>query len=363
MPRRRDVIVVGGGPAGLAAATACARRGLDVLLLEARAFPVDKACGEGLLPAAVSVLEELGALGRVSVEDRAPFHAIRWLGEDGTVAEAHLPAPGGLGIRRTALSAALAGAARAAGVEVRERCPARAHRRGAEEVVVATDLGEERALFLVAADGLASPIRLREGLEVRPQRPFRFGLRRHFAVAPWADAVEVHFAAGVEAYVTPVGPRRVGVAFLTEEEERAPYGALLRRFPALAARVAGAPFDSRLAGAGPFARSVRARVTDRLALLGDSAGYVDALTGEGVSLALDAARELAAVLPDALSSGGSSAALAPFVRATSLRYRRYAAIARLTLGIARRPRLRRGVLSLAARSPRTFSKVVGWAVG
>jgi flavin-dependent dehydrogenase len=311
----------------------------------------------------VRVLDELGALARVSAEDRATFRSIRWIGEDGTVAEAMLPGGGGVGIRRTALSSALAAAAVAAGADVRERTPARSHRRGEDEVVVATDEGEERALFLVAADGLASAIRRREALEVRPQRPFRFGLRRHFAVAPWADAVEVHFAQGVEAYVTPAGSRRVGVAFLVEEGSRAPYGKLLRRFPALAGRLSGVPFDSSLAGAGPFARSARARVADRLALLGDSAGYVDALTGEGVSLALEAASALAQVLPDALERGGAAAALAPFDRAAALRFRHYAAVARLALGVARHPALRRGVLALAARNPRAFSRVVGWAVG
>lgn len=360
---RRDVIVVGGGPAGLAAAAACARRGLDVLLLEARAFPVDKACGEGLLPAGVRALDELGALSRIGPRDRAPFRAIRWIGEDGVVAEARLPDGGGLGIRRTALSSALAAAARAAGAEVRERAPARAHRRGRDEVVVTTGDAEERALLLVAADGLASPIRAREGLEVRPQRPFRFGLRRHFAVAPWAEAVEVHFSRGVEAYVTPAGAHRVGVAFLVEEEARAPFPQLLRRFPALAERLAGAAYDSRLAGAGPLCRAARTRVADRLVLLGDSAGYVDALTGEGVSLALDAAAVLGELAPAALSRGAGEADLASYARAAALRFRRYGAVARLTLGIARRPALRRGVLAAAARSPRAFSAVVGWAVG
>ncbi|HET7755401.1 MAG TPA: monooxygenase, partial [Anaeromyxobacteraceae bacterium] len=222
---------------------------------------------------------------------------------------------------------------------------------------------EDRARLLVGADGLASAVRRREGLEVRPRPPFRFGLRRHFAIAPWDDAVEVHFADGVEAYVTPAGSRRVGVAFLVEEEARAPYFALLRRFPVLERRLAGVQLDSRLAGAGPFARSARARVADRLVLLGDSAGYSDALTGEGVSLAFEAAFALAEVVPDALARGADAPSLAPFARSASHRFRRYAAVARLTLGIARRPALRRGVLALAARSPRTFSTVVGWAVG
>jgi flavin-dependent dehydrogenase len=357
------VIVAGGGPAGLAAAVAAARSGLDVLVLERGELPADKACGEGLLPGGARALEALGVLSRVAAADRAPIRAIRWIDPGGARAEARLPGEGGVGIRRTALSAALLAAARGAGAEVRERTPVTSHRRGAEWVEVSTPGSAERARLLVAADGLLSPVRAREGLDRGSPGGQRFGLRRHFALPPWSEAVEVHFGDGVEAYVTPCGRERVGVALLCEASARAPYLDLLSRFPEVGARLAGAPFDSAPAGAGPLERGAASRVRDRLVLLGDAAGYVDAITGEGLSLAFEAALDLGSALPGALARGATRRALEAWDRAQARRWRKYAAAARLVLGLARRPGARRRVLLAAARHPRALSRIVTWAVG
>jgi menaquinone-9 beta-reductase len=230
-------------------------------------------------------------------------------------------------------------------------------------VEVGTEAGPERARLLVAADGLTSTVRAREGLDRPSTGAERYGMRRHFAVPPWTDAVEVHFGEGVEAYVTPCGARRVGVALLFEAQARAGFSDLLRGFPALAARLSGAPFDSAPAGAGPLAREAAARVRDRLVLLGDAAGYVDAITGEGLSMAFEAALDLARLLPEALARGASEAALAPWDRLQARRWLRYSAQARFLLGLCRRPEARRRVLAAAARHPRALARLVGWAVG
>lgn len=361
--RLRDLIVAGGGPAGLAVAVAAAARGLDVLVLERGTLPADKACGEGLLPAGVRALEELGALALVPAADRAPIRAIRWIDPAGVMAEARFAGEEGLGIRRTALSAALLARARGAGAEVRERTQLVTHRRGADGVDVGTPSSLERARLLVAADGLASPIRHREGLDRPSAGEERYGVRRHFALAPWTDAVEVYFADGVEAYVTPCGSERVGVAFLCEASARAPYPELVGLFPALRGRLDGVRFDSPLAGAGPLARESAARVRDRLVLVGDAAGYVDAITGEGLSLAFASAVDLGHLLPEALARGAAARALAPWEKRQRSRWTRYAASARFMLGLARRPDARRKLLAMAARHPKATSRLVGWAVG
>ena len=363
MSRLRDVIVVGGGPAGLALAAGAARAGLDVLLLEKRALPADKACGEGLLPRAVESLRALGAAGLLAPDGCAPFGAIRWIDEDGTAAEARLPDPGGLGVRRLALSRALLGLARRAGAEVRERAEVRAHQREPDRVVVETGGAEERARILVAADGLASPVRRREGLEAPVPGPARFGLRCHFALAPWAEAVEVHFARGAEAYVTPAGPGRVGVAFLFEGRVAGGFDGLLARFPRLRERLDGAAPESQPLGAGPLRCRALALCADRLVLLGDAAGYLDAITGEGLSLSLEAAADLSRLLPAALARGAGREALRPYERAARARHRRYAAVAALVLAMARRPRLRRAVIGGLSRSPVLFAALARRAVG
>lgn len=362
-PGRRDAVVIGGGPAGLAFAAAAARRGLSVTVLERAEGPVDKACGEGILPAGVRALEELGVAARLGPDDAAPIRELRWIEVSGATARLRLPAPGGLGVRRLALSAALRARAREAGAEVLGGEEVTEHRREAGGVVAVTRAREVRARMLVAADGLGSPVRRREGLDLPPHGLLRYGLRRHLAIAPWADAVEVHFSEGVEAYVTPAGRGRVGVAFLFERRRAASFEELLAGFPALARRLEGAAPDSAVRGAGPLARGTRARVADRLALLGDAAGYVDAVTGEGLSLAFACALGLAELLPGALARGATAEALRPYERLWAAHFRPYAAWTRLVLGLGRHPALRRRVLALACWQPAPFERLVARAVG
>lgn len=282
-----DLLVAGGGPAGLGAAILAAARGLEVVLVEPRPGPVDKACGEGLMPGAVAALAAMG----VRLRGR-PFAGIRYLA-GGRSAEGRFAAGPGLGVRRTTLSAALADRAEALGVRRRIGRVEALEDRG-DRVVVRVGDEPLEARWLVAADGLHSPLRRRLGLELPRRRPARVGVRRHAAVAPWTDLVEVHWATDsgprAEAYVTPVADDLVGVAFLTEGAAR--FDELLPRFPALRDRLAGAEWVTPARGAGPFEQRVRRRVQGRVLLVGDAAGYLDPLTGEGVRLGLEAARAL-----------------------------------------------------------------------
>ena len=150
---------------------------------------------------------------------------------------------------------------------------------------------------------------------------------------------------------------------LFERSAGARFDALLARFPALAARLEGAEPDSELRGAGPLERRVTSRVADRLVLLGDAGGYVDALTGEGIALALGCAEDLAALLPAALARGATREALHGYEAAWRRRFRPYAAWTRAVLALARRPALRRRVLALAAARPWPFERSGGAAVG
>ena len=146
------------------------------------------------------------------------------------------------------------------------------------------------ARYLVAADGLHSPISRTLGLD-RPIRGdrHRWGLRRHFAVEPWTDFVEVHWSDRSEAYLTPVGPALVGVAVLSSD--RGSFEEQLAAFPDLASRLTGSEAGT-VRGAGPLRRRTIRRADGRVLLVGDAAGYVDALTGEGIAVSLACARSL-----------------------------------------------------------------------
>lgn len=277
-----DLCIAGGGPVGLATALYAARAGLDVVVREPRPGPVDKACGEGLMPGAVADLAGLGVdpqghriAGIAYVDGEHRVETAFRRGE-------------GRGVRRTVLHTALQEAAVAAGVTIEARAVDAVDNRH-DHVLVDGD----RAAYLVAADGLHSRVRRLLGAE-RPQlRHRRFGQRAHAELSPWTDHVEVHWSSTSEAYVTPVGPHLVGLALLTDRS--APFEALLAEHPALAERFAGVAW-SKVRGAGPLRQRATRRVVGRTLLVGDAAGYVDAITGEGIALGFAQARAAVAAV-------------------------------------------------------------------
>ncbi|MDX3751747.1 NAD(P)/FAD-dependent oxidoreductase [Streptomyces sp. AK08-02] len=331
-----DVLVAGGGPAGLAAAIHAALAGLEAVVVEPRTTPLDKACGEGVMPGGVAALRALGveATGR-------ELRGIRYV--DGAVrAEASFRDHTGLGIRRTTLHSALHRRALDLGVRM---LPGKVGevRQNADTVTAAGIT----ARWLIAADGLHSPVRRGLGLDL-PNRPHgRYGLRRHYRVEPWTDFVEVHWSGHGEAYVTPVGDDLVGVAVLSRS--RRGYDEHLTAFPALTASLRGLAV-TEVRGAGPLRQRVRRRVAGRVLLVGDAAGYLDALTGEGIALALATAG--AAVR--CLVTGRPDEYEHTWARLT----RRHRLLTGALLAASRRPGTARLIVPAASRMPPVFSAAV-----
>ncbi|HEV2634901.1 MAG TPA: NAD(P)/FAD-dependent oxidoreductase [Actinocrinis sp.] len=273
-----DLLVVGGGPAGLATAILGAQAGMEVVVAEPRSAPVDKACGEGLMPAAVGRLRTLGVEPSGHV-----IRGIRYQDAKHSVDALFRGGATGLGVRRTVLHEAMA--ARAAELGVRT-VPTRVT--GFDQSPDCVEAEGIRARYLVGADGLHSSIRRACGLVPDPTRRPRFGLRRHYRMAPWTDLVEVHWAAGSEAYVTPVSDDVIGVAILgrADAEAHEHFDERLSAFPLLYKRLTDAEPATAVRGAGPLRQDVRRRGRSNVLLVGDASGYIDALTGEGISVAL-----------------------------------------------------------------------------
>jgi flavin-dependent dehydrogenase len=270
---------------GLATALYARAAGLRVTVVEPRTGPIDKACGEGVMPSAVLRLATLGVVlpGR-------PFRGITYVDGRGRRATADFPHGPGQGVRRTTLQSTLRSAAHAAGAE---------RVNGVIEGVRQSPLGVEvdvggttyHAAYLAAADGLHSPLRHELGLDRPTKRHRRYGLRRHFTVAPWSEHVEVHWSRHAELYVTPVAADLVGVAVLTSRRGRT-YDEWLGAFPEVVERLRGAETASRVLGAGPLRQRAKRVVEGRVLLVGDAAGYIDALTGEGLAVGLAGAHAL-----------------------------------------------------------------------
>jgi len=331
-----DVAIIGGGPAGLAAAIAARQRNLSVTVYESKDGVIDKACGEGLMPPALKVLDELG----VEQPPGVPFRGIRYV--DGPhAAQADFSMGPGVGVRRIALHSALRARAAALGVEVVQQ---RVSAWSQDENGVTVE--GRRFSWLVAADGLQSPIRKRLGLNVDARYPRRLGVRRHFNVAPWSEYVEVHWSEDAELYITPVSPTEIGVAILYHADAKppvtgSPFERWLQSFPAVAERLRDP--SSEIRGAGPFERRSRAPMDGRVLLIGDASGYLDPLTGEGIRLGLDTA--VAAI--ESIANGRPDRYPRSWAKAT----RMYWWLTGALLFVRRRAWMRRRMVRVLRRAP------------
>lgn len=335
-----DVIIAGGGPIGLATALGLRKRGLTVVVVEPRAGTIDKACGEGLMPGA------LAALGRLGVDPEGhPLRGIRYQDARRGVTH-HYRSSAGRGVRRTVLHDAMRARAAEVGIETRH---ARVER--VEQTDDAVVVDGMRARWLIGADGLHSTVRSGAGLD-RPERESarrgrRYGLRQHFALAPWSDLVEVTYLAEAELYVTPVDGGTVGVAVLAPRP--LDLDAALRQAPELKERLSVAAPASDLRGAGALRQRTRTRTAGRIALVGDASGYVDALTGEGLRVGFAQAE----VLADCLAAGG----LEGYERAWARSTRDFRVLTAGLLAAATSP-VRGLIVPTAVALPRVFGTVV-----
>jgi menaquinone-9 beta-reductase len=338
-PLESEVLVIGGGPAGLAAAIAARQKGFRVVVVDsAQRPPIDKACGEGLMPDALDALAGLGV--HIPPEAGGAFRGIRFLGA-GVSVDAEFPRGPALAVRRTTLHQLLFERATEAGVEFAWGMPVK-------------DLTGISARWIIGADGHSSVVRRWSGLERWRSDHQRYGFRVHYRIRPWADYVEVYWHPQLQIYVAPVGAEEVLVALLCRDSHlRVEDG--IACFPELEKRLANAPLTSSERGGISGMRKLWVVTQGTVALVGDAAGSVDAITGEGLGLAF----RQALVLADALMLGD----LDHYEIAHQRMLRRPWWMARLLLLLDGRPGLQREVLWLLARHPDLFRFLLALHVG
>lgn len=342
-----DVAIVGGGPAGLAAAIAARMAGLTVAVAEAQRPPVDKACGEGIMPDGLRALARLGV--EIPAAQGAPFRGIRFLDSE-SQASAEFPEGEGKGIRRTALHELLTVRAEDVGVKLFWGAPVTAVNSSGMEAG-----GQRiRSRWVVGADGPRSRVAAAAGILNRDSGRSRFGFREHYRVKPWTLHVEVYWSEVGQVYVTPIAPDEICVALITRRQDvRLP--AALQHFPALRNRLSGAESLARLRGAVTATRRLSRLHRGNFALIGEASGSVDAVTGEGLSLCF----QQAVALAEALRSDN----FLTYERAHRRIQRLPLIMSEVLLMMDRNPGLRRRALKALSRNPALFGKLLDIHVG
>lgn len=305
--------------------------------------PVDKPCGEGLMPETQELLRKLGV--GLSAEDGFGFRGICFQG-DGAKAEAEFPERMGLGIRRTILHERMIAAAEQAGARLLWKTSVA----GISDKGVQLRDGFVESRWIIGADGSGSRVRKWRGLDAAKQKAVRFATRRHYRVAPWTDFMEIYWGAGRQAYVTPTNREEVCVVVMASQARKADFDECLREMPDLAARLRGAKILERERGAITQMHRLRRVTAGNVAMIGDASGSVDAITGQGLWLSFRQAFALAA----AMERGD----LRSYEREHRAIARRPAFMAELLLALGKRSAVRRRLLRGFAEHPEMFGRLL-----
>src|SRR5436853_4454391 len=341
------VLMIGGGPAGLAAAIVARMKGFTVTVADGAKPPIDKACGEGLMPGTVAALRQLGV--GIRPHDGRVFRAVRFV-DAATSVEASFSGASGFGVRRTVLHQRMIDRAQECGVRLLWNTPVAGLT--TDGAIVAD--AELKTRWIIGADGIHSRVRRWIGLDRSARREKRFAQRQHFRGKVWTDCMEVYWGRRAQVYVTPLGNDETCVALISRDPRMRLQDAW-KEFPRLAGHLHYAEPSSAERGAVTVTRRLGQVYRGNIALAGDASGSVDAITGEGLCLSFHQAMALA----EALEKGN----LLSYQRAHRRLRRRPNTTGRLLLLLDRYPRLRRRALGGLAADPALFARLVAVHLG
>ena len=378
-PTDTEVLVVGAGPAGSAAAAWAARAGREVVLADAATFPRDKACGDGLTPRAMAELDRLGLGGwaRSQVVNRG-------LRAHGFGAVLELPWPGGSlpdhgsavprteldhRLRETALAAGATGLSGARAVDVRID----GDRVDTVGFTVDGQRREVRCRHLVVADGVRSPLGRLLGREWHRDTAYGVAARGYLDTGRDDAWISSHLELRGEGgellsgygWIFPLGGGRVNLGVGTLATARRPAKVALKPLMQFYARqrrdeweLSGElqrPSSAML----PMGGAVSGVAGRNWALVGDAAGCVNPLNGEGIDYGLETGRLLVDLLDADLGHGDLSRAWPQLLRQ---HYGRSFSLARRLAGLITVPGLlgRLGPIGMRSRPLMTVAlRVMG----
>ena len=347
--QKTDVFVIGGGPAGLAAAIAARRKGFAVALADGAEPPIDKPCGEGMMPEALTALHDLGV--ELSAAEGYRFNGIRFVSADGAQLTANFREGQGIGIRRPILHGMLLREAEKSGVNFFWKSPIRGI--GAREVQLPRTAIATR--WIIGADGSSSRVRRWSGLDAAIRHTRRSATRRHYRLRPWSEYMEIHWGAHSQAYVTPISREEVCIVIISQHPERADFDRALADLPDLREKLAGATLTSRERGAITAMQTLGRVSRANVALVGDASGGVDAITGEGLRLGFRQALALA----DAMERND----LSSYERSHRHLARRPTYIGKAMLQLGQNAWLRERTMRILERRPALFERLLAIHVG
>jgi flavin-dependent dehydrogenase len=365
----REVVIVGAGPAGSAAAARLADAGHDVLLLDRTHFPRRKPCGECVNPAAVAALRALGAWDAVAAAGPARLDGWRIdAGAGHAFCGAFPSATHGVALPRAVLDAILLRHAVSRGAEARTGVRVLDLLRDGGRVVGVRVSGEDGereigARLVIGADGLRSVVVRRLDLLRRAPRLRKLALTAHVTGFDGdAHRGELHARGRGCVGIADVGGGVANVTVVVAGDEAKAVGGDPAGYFDRALADYGFPRMTRIddvLATGPFDFPVRRAVADGAMLVGDAAGYYDPFTGQGIFRALRGAELAAGVAGAALRAGDTSAAaLAPYERARRRAFTSGERVQHLVEAFVSRPALLRAVADRFARRPALADAII-----